>query len=34
LIGELIEHKDELFGGGIIDQIFGYKKIKDYTLKG
>jgi|JI9StandDraft_2_1071091.scaffolds.fasta_scaffold150979_1 hypothetical protein len=37
LMEELIEHKDELMGGeygGIIDHIFGYKKIKDYTLKG
>lgn len=35
LLGELNEHKEEIADGefgGILDHIFGYKKIKDYTL--
>lgn len=37
LLQELKEHKEEIQEGdfeGIIDHIFGYKKIRDYTLVG
>lgn len=37
LVEQLIEHQDEIQDGeygSIIDHIFGYKKIKDYTLVG
>ena len=35
LISEVIEHKNEILNrqfGGIIDHIYEYKNIKDFTL--